>query len=239
MASKSVSFKNSLLLHIFQNADIANIGDAGGLQNSTADGSLYVSLHTADPRAGGGSAQNTTELSYAGATPYARVAVSRTGATGWTVAANVVSNTAAITFPNYSAGASQTALFWGVGTASSGAGVLLYSGPISSFPVGVFEAEESDERISIKNHSLALDDRIVLYQLSNLSVGTGISAFTVYYVGTIVDVDTITLSTTPANANPAAITVDGQGLAYKVLPFTVSAGVTPSFAIGSFQIDEN
>jgi len=34
--SKGNTFENELLLHIFQNADIADIGDAGGLQNSVA-----------------------------------------------------------------------------------------------------------------------------------------------------------------------------------------------------------
>lgn len=233
MAGKSNSFETSLLQHIFQNADIANIGDAGGLQNSAADGSLYVSLHTADPGEAG--AQNTSEVAY---TSYARVAVSRTGSTGWTVSGNQVSNTAAITFPTCGA-TGATALYWGIGTASSGTGVLLFSGALSSLPVGVFEAEESNERISIKNHSLALDDRIAFFQLGGLALPTGITEGTVYFVGTIVDVDTITVSTTAANANPAAITVDGQGIAYKVLPFSITTGITPSFAIGALQVIED
>ncbi len=233
MAGKTNSFETSILQHIFQNADIANIGDAAGLQNSAADGSLYISLHTADPGEAG--AQNTNEVAY---TNYARVAVSRTGSTGWTVSANIVSNTAVINFPT-SGVTGATALYWGIGTASSGAGVLLYSGPLSSSPVGFFVAEESNERITIKNHSLALDDRIAFFQIGGLALPTGISEGTVYFVGTIVDADTITVSTTALNANPAAITVDGQGVAYKVLPFIITNGVTPSFLAGSLQVDEN
>jgi hypothetical protein len=74
---------NSLLINmlklLFQNLDFANIGDAGGLQNSATAGNLYVSLHTADPGAAGN--QTTNECAY---TSYARVAVERS-ATGWTV----------------------------------------------------------------------------------------------------------------------------------------------------------
>ena len=40
-----------LLELIFQNLDCANIGDATGLRGSITAGSLYVSLHTANPNA--------------------------------------------------------------------------------------------------------------------------------------------------------------------------------------------
>ncbi|MTW08909.1 hypothetical protein GM524_13670, partial [Streptococcus pneumoniae] len=45
--SKTNTFENDLLLLVFNNTDITLIGDAAGLQNSAAAGSLYVSLHTA------------------------------------------------------------------------------------------------------------------------------------------------------------------------------------------------
>jgi hypothetical protein len=123
--SKTNSFENSLLLLIFNNTDIANIGDAAGLQNSAAAGSLYVSLHTSDPGEAGG--QTTNEISYTG---YARVAVARSGA-GWTVSGNSVSPAAAVTFGAMTAGAGGTVTHFGVGTDSSGAGTLLYKGTVS------------------------------------------------------------------------------------------------------------
>ncbi len=122
--SKTNACENSLLLLIFNNTDFALIGDAAGLQNSAAAGSLYVSLHTADPGEAG--AQNTSECSY---TSYARVAVARSGA-GWTVTNNSVSPAATITFPT-GTGGSGTATHFGVGTDSSGAGVLLYKGTVT------------------------------------------------------------------------------------------------------------
>jgi phage baseplate assembly protein gpV len=88
--SRKNGFETSLLQHIFQNADIANIGDAGGLQNSASAGNFYIALYTSAPS---DSAQGT-ETSY---TNYARVAVARS-AGGWTVSGNNCSNAAAVTF---------------------------------------------------------------------------------------------------------------------------------------------
>lgn len=88
-------------------------------------GNLYVALHTADPGEAG--AQNTSEVSY---TTYARVAVSRDSG-GWTVSGNTGSNTAQIQFPLCTAG-SATATHVSIGTASSGAGQILYSGALAS-----------------------------------------------------------------------------------------------------------
>jgi hypothetical protein len=122
--SKTNAFENSLLLLIFNNTDIAGIGDVAGLQNSATAGSLYVSLHTADPGEAG--SQTTSEIAY---TSYARVAVARSGS-GWTVTGNSVSPAATISFPA-GTGGSGTATYFGVGTDSSGAGTLLYKGAIS------------------------------------------------------------------------------------------------------------
>lgn len=104
---------------LFLNTDFAAVGDAAGLQNSAAAGSLYISLHTADPGETG--AQTTSETSYTG---YARVAVARSGA-GWSRSGSVMSNVADIVFGACTAG-SATITHIGIGTDASGAGVLLY-----------------------------------------------------------------------------------------------------------------
>lgn len=123
--SKSNAFETDLLGLIFNNTDIALIGDAAGIQNSATAGSLYVSLHTADPGEAGD--QTTNETAY---TDYARVAVARTGG-GWTVSGNTVSNAALVQFPQCGV-TGATLTHFGVGTDSSGAGKLLYSGALSS-----------------------------------------------------------------------------------------------------------
>jgi hypothetical protein len=122
--SKGNTFENDLLLLIFNNVGISGIADALGVA-----GSLYVSLHTADPGETG--AQNTSEITYSS---YTRVAVARSGA-GWVVTGNSVSPAAAVVFPA-GTGGSGTATHFGVGTASSGAGKLLYKGAIATSPAG-------------------------------------------------------------------------------------------------------
>ena len=124
--SKSDAWETGLLELLFKNTNFANVGDATGLRGSTTAGSLYISLHTADPGEGG--SQTTNECNY---TSYARVAVTR-GA-GFTVTGNSVSPAANATFPNPSntTNLSQTATHFGIGTAASGAGVLLYKGALS------------------------------------------------------------------------------------------------------------
>ncbi|MDZ7906531.1 MAG: hypothetical protein U5N55_12725 [Cypionkella sp.] len=123
--SATNAFETALLQHIFQNADIALIGDATGLRGSVAAGSLFVSLHTADPGEAG--TQATSETAYTG---YARAAVARSGA-GWTVAAANVSNAAVVSFGPCTAGTS-TITHFGIGTAASGAGSLLFKGALVS-----------------------------------------------------------------------------------------------------------
>lgn len=115
----------ALLDLLFLNTDWANVGDAGGLQNSATAGSFYVSLHTADPGEAGD--QTTSEANYTG---YARVAVART-AGGWTRTVSTVSNTAAVQFGECTAGA-NTVTYFAVGLLSSGAGQIVVSGALSA-----------------------------------------------------------------------------------------------------------
>lgn len=120
--SKGNTFENDLLKLIFNATAIANIADNAATSPLT---NLYVSLHTADPGEAGD--QTTSEISYTG---YARVAVARTSG-GWTVTTNSVSPNANIEFGAMTGGAGGTVTHVGIGTASSGAGKLLYSGAVS------------------------------------------------------------------------------------------------------------
>ncbi len=120
--SASNVLEGALLSLIFENANSGlNIGDATGLRGSTTAGVVYISLHTADPGEGG--AQNTTESAY---TNYARVSVVRS-TVGWTVAAGVADNDAAITFPQCGVTGS-TVTHFGIGSSAAAAGDLYFSG---------------------------------------------------------------------------------------------------------------
>lgn len=123
--SKSNAFETEILSHIFLNADIANVGDAAGLQNSVATGSLYLSLHTADPGEAGSA--TTSEISYTG---YARQAVARTSG-GFTVSGATVTLTANVDFPEMTAGTGGTVTYFSVVKEVSGASTILYSGAVT------------------------------------------------------------------------------------------------------------
>lgn len=85
----------------------------------------YIALHTAD--SGNAGTQLTSEATY---TSYARVAV--TASTGFSAAsAASASNTALIQFPQCTGG-SNVITHVTIGTASSGAGQVLYRGALNS-----------------------------------------------------------------------------------------------------------
>jgi hypothetical protein len=130
--SKTNAWENALLLLLFNNTNGANIGDATGLRGSSTAGALFFSLHTADPGEAGN--QTTNEVSYGS---YARVSINRaSGAGGFTVTgASVSPTTQPVNFAACASG-SATATHFGIGTASSGTGVLLYKGALSA-PIAI------------------------------------------------------------------------------------------------------
>lgn len=123
--SKGNTFENELLLLLFNNTNIANIGDATGLRGSSTAGSLYVALHTGDPGEAGSALTN--EAAYGS---YARVAVARSGA-GWTVTGNAVTNAALVQFPICTSG-TETETHFSVVKEASGAAVVMYKGALSA-----------------------------------------------------------------------------------------------------------
>ena len=144
--SKTNTFETDILELCFNNTDLAGIGDGTGLQGSTAAGSFYIALFTADPTDSG---SVTNEATYTG---YARVAVARTSG-GWTIAGNNASNTAAVTFAECTAG-SNTITHFGIckaGTASVqdlifhgdlDSSLAVSSGIIPEFIIGAIDVNE-------------------------------------------------------------------------------------------------
>lgn len=122
--SKADTWEFGLLDLLFLNTAFTNVGDAGGLLPSATVGSLFLSLHTADPGEAGD--QTTNETSY---TSYARVAVARS-AGGFTRTGSSISPTANVDFPA-ATGGTATITHFGIGTASAAAGKLLYKGTVT------------------------------------------------------------------------------------------------------------
>jgi hypothetical protein len=123
--SKGNTFESDLLSLILNNVNCALVGDATGLRGSSTPGSLFVSLHTADPGEAG--SQTTSEANY---TSYARVAIARSGS-AWTVTNGTAVNAGAVTFPA-ATGGTNTITHFAVGTDVSGTGKILYKGALSS-----------------------------------------------------------------------------------------------------------
>lgn len=123
--SKTNAWENGLLLLLFNNTNFAGVGDATGLRGSSTAGNLYLSAHTADPGEAGD--QTTNECAYTG---YARMPLVRSGS-GWVVTGNSVSPASNTDFPECTASPGGPITYVGVGTATSGAGVLLYKGALT------------------------------------------------------------------------------------------------------------
>lgn len=119
---KSTSLANAILALLLNGTAIADLAENDATSPLT---NLYIALHTSDPGIGG--SQTTNETAY---TNYVRVAVARS-AGGWTGSGGVWSNAALIQFAQCGiTGATITHV--SIGTASSGAGLVLWAGALSS-----------------------------------------------------------------------------------------------------------
>ena len=120
---KSTSASNSILALIFNATAWADIAENDSSSPAT---NLYLSLHTADPGVGG--SQTTNETSY---TNYARIAVART-TSGWDVPSGGATANAALAQFAQCGASGATLTHVAIGTASSGTGLVLYAGALTS-----------------------------------------------------------------------------------------------------------
>lgn len=120
---KSTSASNSILALIFNATAWADIAEN---DSSSPAANLYLSLHTADPGVGG--AQTTNETAY---TNYARIPVVRT-TSGWDAPSGGATANAALAQFAQCGVTGATLTHVAIGTASSGTGLVLYAGALSS-----------------------------------------------------------------------------------------------------------
>lgn len=119
--SKSNAYETDILDLLFNATAIANVADNAASSPLT---NLYLALHSSDPGEAGD--QTTNEVAY---TSYARVAVARTSG-GFTVSGNSVVLAADADFPACT-GSTATATHFSVGSLTSGAGKIFYSGTVT------------------------------------------------------------------------------------------------------------
>jgi hypothetical protein len=127
MSGKS-DYAESAVLAMFLNATpLANMLDNAASSPLT---SLYISLHTADPTDAG--SQTTSEAAYTG---YTRMPIVRSNSSpAWTITGTnptSASPNANVDFPQCTAVPGAALTYFAIGTAASGAGHILYAGPIS------------------------------------------------------------------------------------------------------------
>jgi len=120
---KSTDTCNKILALIFNATAWADIAENDSSSPAT---NLYLSLHTADP--GVGNNQTTNETAY---TNYVRIAIARTTG-GWDVPSSGATANAALAQFAQCGVTGATLTHVAIGTASSGAGTVLYAGALSS-----------------------------------------------------------------------------------------------------------
>jgi hypothetical protein len=228
---KTTLYSTNLLKLLFQNAAYANVGDAGGLQPSAGAGSLYVSLHNAPPGVAGD--QTTNETAYGG---YSRVGVARSGA-GWTVSGGNASNAADVSFPACTSG-SDTITYFGVGTASSGAGQLLYSFPLVP-AYATCHCEMDNDRVHINELTWNVNDPVQFAETIDGPFPGGIAVGTTYYIKELIAGMTDQWHISATIGGPKLdFTLDGFALIGHIGSLAVSTGVTPLFVAATLVITE-
>lgn len=164
---------------------------------------------------------------------YARVAMTTTNFSS-VAASNAISNTVEISFPAASAGWGDVIGF-GVWDAST-AGNVVRKSFLTTGVYRLFTALNAGDVFTIPGHSFANNDRVAVLASDGVSLPTGVTADTLYYV-VGVSGSTLQLSTT-LGGGAVTLTADGAGILVKVVPQTVNSGSTAKFAIGSLTFKE-
>jgi len=173
--SKSNSAENAWLGILFNATAIANVCDNAASSPLT---NLFVGLHSSDPGEAG--SQTTNEITTGQHGGYARVSVARTSG-GWTVTANQVVNVGAITFPTGTAGTGTTATYFGIGSLTSGAGVLYYSGELIGPGVVITGVNAGTDTLTATSHGFSNNNAVFVRNTDGTLPG-GLSAGTTYFV---------------------------------------------------------
>ncbi len=120
---KATNACNSLLALLFNATTWNLLAENDSTSPAT---NLYLSLHTADPGVGG--SQLTNETTY---TNYVRLAVARTTG-GWDIPSGGATQNAALAQFAQCGASGATITHVAIGTASAGAGTVLYAGALNA-----------------------------------------------------------------------------------------------------------
>ena len=204
------------------------------LGKSSTAGNLYFSLHTASPGATGN--QSTGEIAYTG---YARIAMARGTASIWTFSTpadgfgSQARNTAAVSFQKMTGGAGGIARFWGLGLDLTGAGDLLWYGPLALETAKPFAVIDLPTDATLANNDIlctntyAANDQVCFIDVPGSAIPAGLTEDTYYYViSTGLTADKFRVSTTQGGS---AVDITGEGAGYvaKVLEKNITLNDEP------------
>lgn len=219
--SKSNAWESDLLKLVFNNTPAPLIGDATGLVGSSVAGSLYLSLHTADPTEGGD--QTSSEVTY---TNYTRVATSRNSGT-WSISGTAptqAANVAQVNFAQAATGSpSNTVTHVGVGTSTS-----------TTIAAGSNGQSLPQATINVASTAgFATSGTILVFTSGGYQ--------TVTYTGTTGTTFTGASGGTGTMSTGGPVTQTGKLLYSGALAssLAVSQNITPSFAAGTLVITED
>lgn len=205
---------------MFQAVAWANMADNAASSPRT---NLYVRLHTALPGLAGN--QETYMATY---TNFAPKEVVRS-AVGWSVSgAGIVTPAAALEFPQSSSSGNDEYLpVWSVGETASGADPILCQGVIIKPTTKATPCVgATNDTITAPAHGAAVNDRVLFFQSSNVTLPTGLTEGTVYWVISTPTSDTLTVSATQGGA-AIDITAAGSCIMCVLSGFQVANEYTP------------
>jgi len=203
---------------------------------TTAERDVVLALYATGSYVGwltgitGWRAGTAAECNYTG---YARAAITFGAAANTSpVGGRQIANSAAAT-GGQNTGTTQDAIGWGIYAAITGGSpqwIGLLDADVPFFGVCTLA---SPGVITAYAHGLLADQRVFALAAPGAITPTGIAEDTAYYVGTVPNANSLTLSTTASNANPVNTTGAGAMLFAPYTALTIAANATPEFAIGA------
>jgi hypothetical protein len=208
-------------MYAFTDSFVGLILDWGGnIGTPTRPSAFYAALHSGYPGLAGASNELTGGS-------YARTVFTPTRS------GRVLSNTANIDFPPATVAWSE-ALFASFWSAASSGTCYGYAPLGSGLSRQVAIRDTTGDTVEYPAHGFSLNDRVFIQQIAGISLPTGLTKDTVYYV-TTVTTDTFQLSTTSGGG---AINITGSG-AFTIQKITnartAQIGDVIRFAAGALQ----
>jgi hypothetical protein len=136
------------------------------------------------------------------------------------------------------AGAAQVALFVGVGTASSGAGRLMYRCPIGAITAALAFTATTADTLTVPGHSFSVNDAVGVFTAPGMTIPTGLTEGALVYVRTISGND-ITLTATSGGGTNIDITAAGAGFIAKFVGLSITQNITPQIGAGQLVFRED